>query len=85
MSDSRENRVLSAKTSRGSHTPNKSVGCDGIVKSRLVSPQYTVTVEDVNRVLELGKILRSVLTPDELGEVHQILKGTKQNTGARKE
>jgi len=32
-----------------------------------------VTVEDVNRLLEVGRLLLSVLTPDELEELQALL------------
>ena len=33
-----------------------------------------VTVEDVKRVLEVGKILMSALTPEELDQLREIMK-----------
>lgn len=42
-----------------------------------------VTIEEVNRLLEVGKILFSVLTPEELKSLQGVLSGQKQlgNTG----
>jgi hypothetical protein len=36
--------------------------------------QPEVTVEDVKRVLEVGKILMSALTPEELDQLREIMK-----------
>ena len=33
----------------------------------------TVTVDEVNRVLEVGRILLAVLTPEELDQLRQIM------------
>lgn len=33
----------------------------------------TVTIDEVNRVLEVGRLLISVLTPEELNQLQQIL------------
>ncbi len=33
----------------------------------------TVTIEEVNRVLEVGRLLLSVLTPEELDQLQQLL------------
>lgn len=74
MSDSRENRVASSITTRGSQDPNRYAGYDVIVQPVVV--RHNVTVEDVNRVLEVGKLLRSVLTPDELEALHKALYGS---------
>jgi len=43
-----------------------------------VEPEFresTVTVEDVQRVLELGRILLSALTAEELGQLRILLNG----------
>ena len=42
-----------------------------------------ITVEEVNRVLEVGKILFSVLTPEEIEELQRLLSTQKAigNTG----
>ena len=42
-----------------------------------------ITVEEVNRVLEVGKILFSVLTPEEIEELQKLLSPQKTigNTG----
>ena len=32
-----------------------------------------ITVEDVNRILEVGKLLLSVLTPEELASLQQVI------------
>ena len=50
-------------------------------------PRPSVTIEDVNRVLEVGRLLLSVLTPEELQELQELLIGEpladpeKGNTG----
>lgn len=36
-------------------------------------PDTTVTIEEVNRVLEVGRLLLSVLTPEELEQLQQLL------------
>ena len=36
-----------------------------------------ITIEDVNRVLEVGRLLRSVLTEEELEELQSMLSETK--------
>lgn len=33
----------------------------------------SVTVEDVNRILEVGKLLLTVLTPEELASLQQLI------------
>ena len=35
-----------------------------------------VTVEEVNRVLEVGRLLFSVLTDEEIAELQRVLNGT---------
>ena len=40
-----------------------------------------VSVEDVQRILDLGCILRSVLTKDELMELEQSIKQTQNEIG----
>jgi hypothetical protein len=42
-----------------------------------------ITVEEINRVLEVGKILFSVLTPEEIEELQKLLTPPKVigNTG----
>jgi len=40
-----------------------------------------VTVEDVQRVLDLGKILRSVLTEEELMELEKTIKKSTEKIG----
>jgi len=37
-----------------------------------------VTVEDVNRLLEVGRLLFSVLTPEEIEELQELLSPKKQ-------
>jgi hypothetical protein len=37
--------------------------------------QPKVTIEDVNRVLEVGRLLLSVLTPEEIEELQALLIG----------
>ena len=39
-----------------------------------VKAKVNVSVEDVQRVLDLGKILRSVLTEEELAELEKSIK-----------
>ena len=34
-----------------------------------------ITIEEVNRVLEVGRLLLSVLTPEELNQLEQLLNG----------
>lgn len=36
-------------------------------------PDTTITIEEVNRVLEVGRLLLSVLTPEELEQLQQLL------------
>jgi len=42
-----------------------------------------ITIEDVNRVLEVGRLLFSALTPEEIEELQKILssRNTIGNTG----
>ena len=40
--------------------------------------QEQVTVEDVNRLLEVGRLLFSVLTPEEIEELQELLSTKKQ-------
>jgi hypothetical protein len=40
--------------------------------------KYTVTVEDVNRVLEVGQLLFSVLKEEEIQELQRILNGVSE-------
>jgi len=73
MSDTNKNRVVSSKTTRGSQNPHGYAGFDGIVQPE--ETEHNITLEDVNRVLEVGRILRSALTYDELSTLHQTLYG----------
>ena len=45
--------------------------------------QEQVTVEDVNRLLDVGRLLFSVLTPEEIEDLQELLSPQKQlgNTG----
>ncbi len=36
-------------------------------------PELTVTIEDVNRLLDTGRLLLSVLTPEELDQFQQLM------------
>jgi hypothetical protein len=36
-------------------------------------PNLTVTVDDVNRVLEIGQLLMSVLTPEEVEQLQRVM------------
>jgi hypothetical protein len=38
------------------------------------SSELIVTIEEVNRVLEVGRLLLSVLTPEELEELQEALR-----------
>ena len=40
------------------------------------SAKLKVTIEDVNRVLEVGRLLFSVLTKDEIAELQRLLNCT---------
>ena len=42
-----------------------------------------ITVEEVNRLLEVGRLLFSVLTPEEIDQLQELLSTQKQigNTG----
>lgn len=40
---------------------------------RTRTTESTVTIEEVNRVLEVGRLLLSVLTPEELEQLQQLL------------
>jgi len=46
-----------------------------------VKAKVNVTVEDLQRVLDLGKILRSVLTEDELRELENKIKQNEKEIG----
>ena len=69
MDVSDKNRVTSSKTPRGSRHPHRYAGHDGIVQPVPDEVQHPVTIEEVNRVLNLGQLLCSVLTPEELVEI----------------
>jgi hypothetical protein len=45
--------------------------------------EKNITVEDVNRLLDLGRLLFSVLTPDEIEELQTFFSSQKElgNTG----
>ena len=45
--------------------------------------EFQVTVEEVNRLLEVGRLLFSVLTPEEIEQLQELLSTPKQigNTG----
>ena len=44
-------------------------------------PAVEVTVEEVQRILDLGKILRSVLTEEELVELERSIRDSKRELG----
>ena len=46
-------------------------------------PEKNITVEEVNRVLEVGRLLFSALTPEEIEELQKLLLSSKTigNTG----
>ncbi len=77
MSDSSKNRVTSSKTPRGSHDPSMCTGYTAIVQPHNQQMQHVATLEEVNRVLEVGKLLRAVLTPSEMEELRMFLRGIK--------
>lgn len=39
----------------------------------------SVTIQEVNRVLEVGRLLFSVLTPEEIEELHKLLSSQTDN------
>jgi hypothetical protein len=84
MSQTDKNRVASSKTTRGSQSryrgqhPNKSAGHAAIIRSAPSDAQPVITVDDVNRVLQIGYLLRSVLTPTELERLHDVLSAKKR-------
>lgn len=48
--------------------------------------EHQVTIEEVNRVLEVGRLLLSVLTEEEIAELQRVLNGSSDgaeigNTG----
>lgn len=51
------------------------------MSTNVVASTMEVTVEDVQRVLDLGKILRSVLTEEELKELEERIKQSKGKIG----
>jgi hypothetical protein len=85
MLDSRENRVASSKTTRGSQDPNSSTGYDVIVQPAHCDMQSPITPKEVKRVLEVGKLLRSVLTPAERTVLESVLSAAKKTNGAPEE
>ena len=78
MADSNENRVASSKTTRGSQDPNRYAGHTVIVQPEQRRTQNTVTVAEVNRVLEVGRLLRAVLTASELENLQMLLGSGKE-------
>lgn len=78
MSQPDKNRVTSSKTPRGSGRPNGIVGQDGIVQPAAAGTQPAVTMEALNRLLEVGRMLRSVLTPEELDALEATLQAGKR-------
>ena len=48
-----------------------------------ITTEKQVTVEDVNRLLEVGRLLFSVLTPEEIEQLQELLSTQKHigNTG----
>jgi hypothetical protein len=77
MSDSSKNRVASSKTTRGSHDPSTCTGDTAIVQPLQLQMQHAATPEELNRVLEVGKLLRAVLTPGEMEELRMFLRSIK--------
>jgi hypothetical protein len=65
MSDSSKNRVAPSKTTRGSQSPHRNAGHNGIVQPALDNVQCTVTINEVQCILKLGQLLSSAITPDE--------------------
>ena len=55
---------------------------DAKTRSKSLSEKQ-ITVEDVNRLLEIGRLLFSVLTPEEIEELQNLLSPRKEigNTG----
>jgi hypothetical protein len=47
-------------------------------QERDLAGKHTVTVEDVNRVLDVGSLLFSVLTEEEIQELQRILNGVSE-------
>ena len=45
---------------------------------RTKTKKFTVSVEEVNRVLEAGRLLFSVLTPKEIEELRKLLNSRKE-------
>jgi hypothetical protein len=78
MSDSGENRVASAKTSRGSQDPNRCAGYAAIVQPAPCDAQSSATLVEVTRVLEVGRLLRSALTPAELAALDSALRAAER-------
>ncbi len=84
MSHTSKNRVASSKTTRGSQPgypgqhPNTTIGHAAIIRSTPSDVQPVITVDDVNRVLQIGYLLRSVLTPTELARLHDLLSARKR-------
>ena len=85
MADSNENRVASSKTTRGSQDPNSCAGHDVIVQPARRDTQSSITPKEVKRVLEVGKLLRSVLTPAELAALESVLGAAKETKVAQEE
>lgn len=48
---------------------------------------HAITVEEVKRLLEIGKLLVAVLTPEELEQLHLTIKsfGPKDNSCCKKD
>ena len=50
-------------------------------KDKPTSLTQAVTIEEVNRVLEVGRLLFSVLTEEEITELQEILNGSSVEKG----
>jgi hypothetical protein len=85
VSQKKKNRVTSSKTARGSEHPNITAGHAAIIRSAPSDAQPVITVDDVNRVLQIGYLLRSVLTPTELARLHDVLSAKSDQKQALRE
>jgi hypothetical protein len=74
MSHSSKNRVTSSKTPRGSQNPHGYAGYEGIVQRSRQKTQRTIGVEEIQRILAIGKLLLPVLTPGERARLTRLIR-----------
>ena len=69
----------SSKTTRGSRSSMDQSEPNSIVQSTSGERERTITIDEVSRLLELGKLLGSTLTESELNNLRSM-KSEQENT-----